>query len=197
MKKPSFQEIPPANKEPWQGISDADFQRRQKERAVFKRLPLSKNAYLRENGSLDQQEIAGFSAAGILFWRRGTGGIEVLMVWEDRWDKWAASGPIGDPTRGLVILGGMRNHFKETPRDVAVREALEENKHIFGGVTQMRLERMTGYVAWLPRSKYCLHLFEITEEEDDDFDMDDFDGFDDDDLYEDEEEEAERAEAGE
>ncbi len=170
VKKPTFAEIPPANEAPWKGISEEDYERRQKERAAFKRLPLSKSPYLRMNGGFDQQELAGFCAAGVLFWRRGMEGMEVLMVWEDRWDKWGKSGPIGTPTRGLVLLGGMRDTKKESPRDVAVREALTESKRVFSGVTQMKLECMAGTVAWLPRSKYCVHFFQVTEDEDMDAD---------------------------
>ena len=102
---PTFADIPPANEEPWIGPSNAEYMREQEKRRVFKRLPFAANPYLRANGKIDRQEYVGFHAAGILFWRSGPDGIEVLMAWEDRWKKWGNSGPIGIPTRALVLLG--------------------------------------------------------------------------------------------
>jgi hypothetical protein len=167
---PTFADIPPANEEPWIGPSNAEYMREQEKRRVFKRLPFAANPYLRADGKIDRQEHVGFHAAGILFWRSGPDGIEVLMAWEDRWKKWGNSGPIGIPTRALVLLGGMRNTEQETPRDVAVREAVEESGDMISSATKLNLATLSGYVAWIPASKYCLYFHELTEPADMDVD---------------------------
>ncbi len=60
----------------------------------------------------------------------------------------------------------MRNTLQESPRGVAVRKAIEESGEIFSTATQMKIESMNGFVAWMPQSKYCLHFFEIEDEDD-------------------------------
>ena len=150
LKCPTFQEIPPANEGEWRGPTQAEYNEQQRRRKAFKSLPLSDSPYLRANGSLDEQELKGFHSAGILIWRKGANGIEILMAWEDRWKRWGDTGPIGQPSRALVLLGGMRNDATERPRDVAVREAMEESGHLFGAATQAQLRAMDGHVAWIP-----------------------------------------------
>jgi hypothetical protein len=163
---PTFNEIRPANEGSWKGPSDEEYKVQQDRRKIFKSMPLSKHPYLGTLGNLNKQEMEGFHSAGILFWREGPTSIDVLMGCEDRWRKWGDSGPIGTPTRGLVLLGGMRNSIDETPRDVAVREAMEESGNVFGGKTQAQLLGLSGHIAWIPASKYCLHFFQVTDEDD-------------------------------
>jgi hypothetical protein len=64
----------------------------------------------------------------------------------------------------------MRNTEEETPRDVAVREAMEESGDMFSSATKQKLTSMSGYVAWIPASKYCLFFHELTDPEDMDVD---------------------------
>jgi hypothetical protein len=167
---PTFDEMPPGNEGIWTGISHAVYQQQEDIRKEeFRCLPISYHPYLRAQGDLNRQEMDGFSAAGILFWRNGQAGIDVLMTCEDIWKKWSDDGPVGTPKRVLNFLGGKRDSRAETPVEVAIRKAMQESGDIFGARLQEQAKNLS-YVAWIPKSKYCLFFHEITDERD--FDVD-------------------------
>jgi hypothetical protein len=64
----------------------------------------------------------------------------------------------------------MRNYMKETCKEVALHRATQESGHLLSEGTRRRFLEGSHPVAWLPGSKYCLYLLEITEAEDMDID---------------------------
>ncbi|KAJ1479513.1 hypothetical protein T484DRAFT_1902690 [Baffinella frigidus] len=125
------------------GMSEDKYQRLQaKKTAGFKKIKTSwvPKIVLNIPGIVDEP---GFAAAGVLLWRDNpkNGSPEVLMAIEDRWDRRKGSCPPSmpdlGPGRGLNFIGGCRDADSQAPREVAIREMIEETA---GGLSANELD---------------------------------------------------------
>jgi len=123
----------------------------------FKRLKarLSTRPYLELQLAPTEEE--GFAAAGVLLFRRGPGGVDVLLAREYRGEK-------GDR---LNFLGGKRRVKTATATQVAVAKLNAESGGQLLPAT-LRNVRDNGFhmVHWGARSKYVVFLHELSSEAD-------------------------------
>ena len=91
---------------------------------------------------LRPNDAAGFAAAGVLPWRFGAGGVEVLMASEFR-----------HGVTLLNFLGGKRDAMYETPRTTASREVAEETL----GLLHVDLAAVR-FMVWDAPAKYAIFV---------------------------------------
>ena len=128
----------------------------------FKRLKAGLTARPYLELELKPAEKEGFAAAGVLLFRRGRDGVDVLLAREWRGDK-------GDR---LNFLGGKRRVKATTATEVAVAKLYAETGGQLLPAT-MRAVRDHGFhmVHWGARSKYVLFLHELCAEGDMELDV--------------------------
>ena len=147
------------------GSSDKEIRRNCGEFRRLKALT-NKSSYL--DLALKSTDRDGFAAAGVLLFKRGRGGIELLLPRECREATEDSSG--GDK---LNFLGGKRlsKHISSAP-EVALSHLKKETGGCLSNVT-LRSMRLGGFplVLWSAESKYALFIFEITTELDFDVDV--------------------------
>ena len=119
--------------------------------APWKGKPVTRNAYVNDDGELKPLDAMNFSAAGALLWHRDRG---ALLAVEDR-------------KGGLKynFLGGKRDHAAETPRMVAVRECREETGGLLSQAAQCAMLEQPMPVVWSGTAKYALFVHELQDED--------------------------------
>jgi hypothetical protein len=122
----------------------------------------SRKSYLEVK--LNQRDVDGFAAAGMLLFRRSAADfVEVLFAREDRPST-------GDRLGGdlLNFLGGKRNLKTQSPRAVAVDKVDWETGGVLRRetISHMLKEDACPFALWSPSPKYVLFPYELTHKED-------------------------------
>lgn len=100
-----------------------------------------------------------YMAAGLLLWRRGEAGVELLLPLERPWNSFTND---YDPL-AWNVLGAKKSGWEHSPRETAVRCILE----ILGGIELAPKERdlqqmcKRSVAVWYPRGKFALFLHEV------------------------------------
>jgi len=128
----------------------------------------SQESYLQSRlRSEDQQE---YRAAGLILYRRGSNGVELLLPTETPWNSWEDK---YDPL-SWNILGTKRSrgNWEREPVDTVQRCVLDVIGHIKGAPTASDIRRICrrGVAVWYARGKYAISLSELCDEDRDKFD---------------------------
>lgn len=114
-------------------------------------------------------DLKGYSAAGLLPWKKDSSGETLLLLSRER--PWNSHTNDYDPVCWQII-GGKRQHDSRSQLEV------ETSPHVtgirifsdtLGGVSLPKREEFTallqkGFCLWYPRGKYCLSIFEVTND---------------------------------